>query len=137
MDSNTLIINKDTNYAVKKDVWVQTEVYLYGEVFNAGGKGVSNIHIDTGKSETIKIKTNKDILGNYEENPLYKVLGVKANAMQNISDGSLKDVSFIEFIKYHPKYDEADLNKRISQATPQWAGVTDPDNWVKELRTHG
>lgn len=44
-NSAVLVVDRDTLYERTDDVWVDVELYLYGEVTDAGGKEKANIHV--------------------------------------------------------------------------------------------
>jgi hypothetical protein len=101
-----------------------------------GGKTNPNVHVSVPGLASFIIKTPKDILAEYDHNPLYKPLGVRAAGRQNLATGEIDSSSlkFVEFIEYAPDYDESYLNSLIGKAKSSWADVGNADEWLRELR---
>ena len=136
MKGSVLVINPNTAYYIPQEVWVDTEVYLYGVLVDAGGKSASNIHLTTDNGKNYTISTTREQLQNEERNMLYKYFGVRAKGKQKIDTGEIKDDSLelIELLAYKPLYNEDYLDSLIKKATPKWNGVTDADQWVRNIR---
>jgi len=137
-ESDVLLLNVDrsTKYYRLTHEWVQTELYFYGTLTNAGGKNKPNIHIDTTDLGTIIVKTDKSYLAEQNDNLLYKNIGVRALGLQRLDTGEIDKNSFelIELIDYQPKYDATYLNVLINKAAISWKNVTDTDLWINNLR---
>jgi len=75
-------------------------------------------------------------LAKYEDNILYKTLGIRATGKQHSETGEIDTgtLKFIELVDYQPKYDEAYLNTLIEKASQSWAKIIDKDKWLKEIR---
>lgn len=129
------IISSETSWQRSQVLWVDAEVFLYGELTNAGGKSRYNIHLDTHEYGLVTIQTEKDFLKDIQENLLYRPFGVRAKAKQNIQSGEFdfRSLKLIELIDTTKKYDSDYLNELIKKATPNWEGI-DPDEWVNKLR---
>jgi len=134
-DDVILNINPQTNYQRTANLWVDSELYFYGILTNAGGKNKANIHLDTKEVGTIIIETDREFLKNEEENLLYKEFGVRVLGKQNIETGEIDNsfLKLVELIDYHPKYDEAYLNDLIAKASPKFKDI-DADIWLQEMR---
>ncbi len=134
--TNHVVIDPTTDYAMPQEQWVEAEFYFYGDVTNMGGKQQPNIHVSAPGLGVHIIRTPKEVLVAYENNPLYKPLGVRATGRQNLATGELDSHSlkFKEFVEYSPDYDEKYLNSLIEKAGETWADVKDPDEWIRELR---
>jgi len=132
--SNILKISPQTNYKRTQNIWVDAELYYYGQIINAGGKINSNIHLVTDFG-TFTIDTPKDFLEQFDKNLLYKSYGVRVLGKQNIETGEVdkSTLKFSELIDYNPNYDEVYIKKLIKQATPNWTGI-DADSWLSEIR---
>lgn len=135
-NSNEVKINKDTKFKRTEAIWAEAEFYLYGKVTNAGGKDKANIHIYTEDFGTVRIQTPIKFLEEYEENFLYKTLGIRAIGKQHsetgeIDTGSLK---FIELVFYQPKYDENYLKNLRDKAKKSWLKNLNKDKWLTEIR---
>lgn len=127
-------ISPETNLHRTENLWVDAEVYYYGMLTDAGGKGKSNIHLDT-KDGLIKIDVDKEYLANYQGNPLYRRFGVIAIAKQNIMTGAIDNSSLKlkDLIEFEPKFDLEYLKEKIAASTPVWSGV-DVDEYLREIR---
>lgn len=134
--SAELIINKDTKLIRGEAIWVNAEYYLYGTIVDAGGKNKANIHLDTKEFGTLTIATDKRLLSEYHDNPLYKTCGIRATGLQNIETGEIdrNSLKLIEIIDYNPVYDEEYMQDLIKKATRSWAHIDDPDEWLQNIR---
>lgn len=135
-NTSKLLITPLTHYQHSKNEWVDAEFYFYGEVIDMGGKTKANIHINSPGFGIVTIDTPKDIIENYEVNPLYKPLGIKTIGKQNLLTGEVDKTTlkFLDFIEYVPKFDENYLQKLIKKASKTWSDVKDPDLWLQEIR---
>lgn len=134
-DPVPFIISPETTWKRTEETWVETEIYMYGEITNAGGKSRSNIHIDTKEYGVLTIAADKTTLKKIEENMLYREYGVRVKAKQNLQSGELdtKSLRLIELIDIQKKYDEEYLDSLIERASPRWKD-TDVDDWLGQLR---
>ena len=134
-ESEKLLINPSTHYIRSTNLLVDTEMYFYGSITDAGGKKNPNIHLETKDFGMIVIDTPKNFLENKEDNLLYKNFGIRAIGKMNVNTGEIDKHSFkfIELIDYESGYDESYLSKLILKAKNNWLGV-DPDKWLQELR---
>lgn len=135
-EDNTAIVRIDptTDFRRNHPIWVDTQVYLYGEIIDAGGKDNPHIHLNTDKG-VITLHTSKAFLQQFDKNLLYKKFGVRVAARQDAVSGETdySSAQVLEIIEYEPKYDEKYLNNLIEQATPHWDGVN-VDTWLREVR---
>jgi len=133
---NFIQIDTETHFLTTTPSWVESELYFYGEIMDAGGKNKVNIHLFAPGLGTFIINTPKEILGNYQSNLLYKLLGVRAVVRQNIVTGEIdaQSLQFKEFIDYSPVYNEGYLNGLIQRAKKHWEDVPDADAWIHEIR---
>lgn len=134
--SNTVQIDRLTSFYRKESIWADAEFYFYGKITNAGGKDKANIHIVTDELGTLRVQTPISFLAEYEENILYKNLGIRATGRQHSETGEIdaSTLKFIEFVDYQPKYDEDYLNNLIEKASSAWSKIGDKDAWLKEVR---
>jgi len=130
-----LSITPKTHFFRTKNTWVDTELYFYGILKDAGGKSKANIHIDTEDYGYLAIETEQDFLMEQEENLLYKKYGIRATGKQDLDTGEIdtKSLKLIELINYNPKYDSDYLSSLIIKAKKSWKGV-DTDEWLSNLR---
>lgn len=137
-NSNEVNLDKTTNFKQTEAIWADAEFYFYGKITNAGGKDKANIHILTDELKTIRIQTPISFLEEYENNILYKILGIRATGKQHSETGEIdtSTLKFIELVNYTPKYDEAYLQGLREKAKKSWSGV-DSDEWLNEVRGYG
>jgi len=134
--SSKLSIDPSTHYTLPADDWVTSEFYFYGDVMNMGGKSNPNVHVNVAGIGLVRIQTPREVLAEYDHNPLYKPLGVRAHGRQNLVTGEIDtgSLKFVEFIDYAPEYNESYLNNLILKASESWSDVNDVDEWLRELR---
>ncbi|MEM6738208.1 MAG: hypothetical protein AAF620_19280 [Bacteroidota bacterium] len=134
--SNELEITRKTRFTRTQNIWVDAEFYFYGILTNAGGKNKANIHIDTEDLGSLTIQTDRQFLGEKEENLLYKDFGVRAIGKQNIQTFEIdrSNLKLIELIDYSPKYDQDYLSTLIKKGTSNWSDVKDADDWLNSIR---
>lgn len=130
-----LEINPRTNFLIAKDYFVETELYVYGELTDAGGKTKPNLHLDTVEYGALTIQVSKDVLKELDGNPLYRNFGARIKTKQHMSTGEIdkSSIVFLELIEYNSNLDEDYLNSCIDRATPHWQDF-DSDKWLDEMR---
>lgn len=135
-ETHTLRIDTHTDFKRSEAIWAEAEFYFYGRVTNAGGKDKANIHLYTDEYGTLRINTPIPFLESYENNMLYKSLGVRALGKQHTDTGEIDTSSlmFLELVDYNPKYDEDYLNSLIEKASNEWLSIEDKDAWLREIR---
>jgi hypothetical protein len=135
-NSNQIKLDRNTSYFRKESIWADAEFYFYGKVNDAGGKDKANIHLYTEDLGTIRIQTPITFLEQYEDNILYKNLGIRAIGKQHIETGQIdtSTLKFVDIVAYQPKYDEDYLNDLINKATENWSGISDKNAWLNEIR---
>lgn len=135
-NTNEVKIDRTTKFKRTEAIWADAEFYFYGKVTNAGGKDKANIHIYTDDLGTVRIQTPISFLEEYENNLLYKTLGIRASGKQHSETGEIdtSTLKFIELVDYYPKYDEDYLKKLRDKAKKNWLGDIDADLWLKNLR---
>lgn len=135
-NSNKIFVDKNTEFTRTEEVWVNAEFYFYGYVVDAGGKTSPNIHLDTKEYGVLKIEVDRNLLKDYESNPLYKRYGVRANGKQNLVSGEMdkSSLKLLEIIDYNPSYREDYIKSLINKARKSWEGVGDADEWLSQLR---
>lgn len=127
-------ISSSTNYTVRKDVWVNTELYVYGKIFDLGGKSKPNVHIELDNGKTIKIGTDTSMLIGDNTNRLYRKQLVRIKAAQNIITRELRNEQLISFEYYNPVFDQEGFDKIAKKAKVAWKSITTPTEWVDSLR---
>ena len=139
INSENLFINKETKFIRSEELWAEAEFYFYGTIVDIGGKGKANVHLDTKEFGSLKIDASKEMLSEYENNPLYKPYGLRAIGKQNVKTGELDKSSLhlLEIIDYNPSYQEDYIKNLITKAKKSWEGVTDADEWLNNIRGYG
>jgi len=130
-NSYSLKINKETNYTISEQ-WIKTDMYLHGEITNAGGKKTANIHIDTDDNRTIIAELSKDKLKS--KNFLYNSYRVLIECEQNLTTQTIRNAKVIMLEPYKQEKDiEKYLNKKIKIAKKNWQDVNATE-WLKSVR---
>ncbi len=135
-NTNEVNIDRTTKFRRTEAIWAEAEFYFYGKVTNAGGKDKANIHIHTEELGLVRIKTPIRFLEEYEDNLLYKTLGIRVVGKQHTETGAIDTATleFIALVDYQPKYDEVYLKSLRDKAKKSWLGEINADNWLTEIR---
>lgn len=135
-DQPILEISPKTFYKKSDTYFVDTEMYLYGEITYAGGKMKSTIHLDTDEYGTLTVQTPKEVIQKLEDNPIYKECGLRISAKQNIATGEFdrSSLKFIEMIEYNNNFDRNYLDECINKAKDSWKDVNNTDEWIRNMR---
>lgn len=135
-NSNEVKIDRTTNFKREESVWAEAEFYFYGKITNAGGKEKANIHIYTEDLGTIRVHTPISFLEKYEDNLLYKTLGIRVTGKQNSETGEIDTTSlnFVELVDFDSVYNENYLKKLREKAKNSWLGKIDADEWLTQIR---
>ncbi len=135
-NSNEVKLDRTTKFKRTETIWAEAEFYFYGKVTNAGGKDKANIHIFTEDLGTVRVQTPISFLEQYEDNLLYKTLGIRAVGKQHTETGEIDTTTlkFVQLIDYQPKYDEDYLNSLIEKASNSWSKIPDKNAWLEEIR---
>jgi hypothetical protein len=128
-----LTIKQDTKFIAPQTDWVNTTLYLYGEIFEEGGLSSSNLHILTNRYGKLTVDATKEQLTS-GTNKLYNFYGLWVRGKQNVASGLLKDLSLIDFLVHQQDYDELALNKLIEKATVSWGKINNKDNWLSDVK---
>lgn len=135
-NTNEVKVDRTTKYIRTEAIWVDAEFYFYGKITNAGGKDKANIHILTSEFGTIRVQTPISFLEEYDENLLYKTIGIRAVGKQHSATGEIDTTTlkFVELVDYHPKYDDVYLKSLREKAKKSWLDKIDPEIWLRDLR---
>ena len=135
-NTSSLEISRTTQYYRSENIWLDSDLYLYGKIVNMGGKTNPNIHLSTDDYGLVTIQTSEDILANQKDNLLYKYVGIHVQAKQNIKSGQLEksEVKLLAFVNYEQSYDDDYLSSLINKASKSWKDVPDTDKWLAETR---
>jgi len=129
---NVLKIDDSTNFYNSVPLFIETEFYLYGEVYEEGGI-TPNLHIITSDYGKLTVSATKEQLLEGERR-LYKFQGIKATGKKNVAENKLVELKLIGFIDYNPIFNREELNRMIKKATPNLSKIENVDNWIEELR---
>lgn len=132
-DKSLVNINKDSQFIAPQSDWVNTNLYLYGKIYEEGGLNKVNLHILTDRYGKLPVKASEEQLTS-GDNKLFKVYGLWVKGKQNISNGSLKDLELIDFLSYQPVYEDLALQKAIKKSSANWQNIKDKDLWLSEVR---
>ena len=133
---STLVISDSTNFEMITPVFYISEFYLYGEIYQEGGK-TPNVHISTKKYGNLTISATKEQIVNGEKKT-YKAYGVKVRGKKSFEDeNKLTELELIEFIKYKPVFNRSLLNKVIEKASVNLSKISNVDTWIDDLKAEG
>ena len=132
-DTSLITINQESQFISPQSDWVDTSLYLYGEIYEEGGLSNINLHILTDRYGKLFVKASKEQL-TAGDNKLFKVYGLWVKGKQNIGSGQLKDLELIDYLKYQPEYEELALQKLIKKASASWKSVKNKDEWLADVR---
>jgi hypothetical protein len=133
--TSELQIDRNTHYLRTEATSVETEVYLYGRVVDAGGKEKPNIHLQVNGQGTHLIAATEEQLTGRKENYLYKTMGVRAMGRQDLQTGEIEKgtLKLIELIDFEERYEENYL-KRLQTKAYTWLKDIDPDQYLNDVR---
>lgn len=131
----TLVIDESTNYEMIAPKYFESEFYLYGEIYQEGGKN-PNLHISTNNYGNITVSATKEQIMNGEKKT-YKPYGIKVRGKKNLEDESLSDLVLLEFIQYKPVFNKSLLDKVIDKASENLSKITNVDTWLNDIKAEG
>lgn len=134
-DRPTLKIDNLSDYKLITPKFYESEFYLYGEIYQEGGKK-PNIHLTTTEYGNLTISATKQQIIDGEKKA-YKPYGVKVSGKKNLADGKIYDLKLKEFIAYKPKFDQSLLEHSIKKAAENLSKIKDVDLWIEELKAEG
>lgn len=132
-DKSLITINNTSQFIAAQSDWVNTNLYLYGKIYEEGGLSKINLHILTDRFGKLTVDATEEQLTQGDQK-LFKVYGLWVKGKQNITTGQLKDLELIDYLKYQPEYEEIVLQKLIQKATSNWNAIKDKDEWLSEIR---
>ncbi|WP_099368057.1 hypothetical protein [Sphingobacterium sp. 1.A.4] len=131
----TLIIDNKTDFQLFIPKFFESEFYLYGEIYQEGGKK-PNIHITTSEYGNLAISATKQQIVDGEKKA-YKPYGVKVRGKKSLEDGKIYDLNLIEFVAYQPVFDQTLLERAIKNASKNLQKIKNLDKWIENLKTDG
>lgn len=121
--------------------FVETELYFYGQIVDAGGKSRPNLHLLTAEYGLLTLAIPRELLAGYHGNPLYRTHAVRAIGKQDSMTGEINfDSVRVQSIELHEytHYDEEYISLLREKAARNWLGeLPDPDGWLSNLRGNG
>lgn len=127
-------ISSKTNYTSRKEIWVNVDLYLYGRVYDIGGKNKPNVHIELENGKSIKIDARASFLAGDKENRIYKDQLVRIKAKRNILTHELRDEQLVSFEYYNPEFNEEEFDRISRKAKVAWKSIKSASDWVENLR---
>ena len=135
IDLQSIVISNESDYRTTiEDQWVKTETYVYGRIYDIGGKIKPNVHITLENGDTVRLDADAEFLAGDSENRLYKYQLVRIKAEQNLRTKKLRNEKVVSFDKYAPRFDESEFQALSAKVKSSWAGVPDIVAWVEEAR---
>ena len=132
---SSLVIDYNTNFEMIAPTYYESEFYLYGEIYQEGGKN-PNLHISTKKFGNLTISAIKKQIMDGEKKT-YKPYGIKVRGKKSFEDESLTDLVLIEFIQYKPVFNKSLLNKVIEKASVNLSKINNVDAWIDDIKAEG
>nr|WP_245243719.1 hypothetical protein [Mariniflexile gromovii] len=132
---SSLIIDYTTNFEMIAPTFYESEFYLYGEIYQEGGKS-PNLHISTKKYGNLTISATKEQIMDGEKKT-YKPYGIKVRGKKSFEDDYLTDLELVEFIQYKPVFNKSLLEKVIEKASANLSKITNVDAWLDDIKAEG
>ncbi len=129
---STLVIDYSTNYEMIAPRFYESEFYLYGEIYQEGGKS-PNLHISTKKYGNLTVSATKEQIMDGEKRT-YKPYGIKVRGKKSFENDNLSDLILIEFIQYRPVFNKSLLDKVIEKASINLSKISNVDEWLDDLK---
>ena len=130
-----LAIDSSTSFEMKSPEYVESEFYIYGEIYQEGGK-TPNLHITSKKYGNLTIAATKEQIMEGEKRT-YKLYGVKVRGKKSYEDDQVFDLQLIEFLHHDPVFNKSLLDKVIGKASKNLSKITNVDSWIENLRAEG
>jgi hypothetical protein len=116
---------------------LRTQIDLYGEVFQMGGKTKPNIHLDAdGYSSPIIIKVAEEFFINEDNKSLLKTrCHVLIDAYEDVHSGEIDKNRPINLIRIRKHSGQIILSDDVlRQGTERLADIKDAEQYIKEFR---
>lgn len=131
----SLIIDYTTHFEMIAPTFYESEFYLYGEIYQEGGKK-PNLYISTKKYGNLTITATKEQIMEGEKKT-YKPYGIKVRGKKSLKDSTLTDLELVEFIQYKPVFNKSLLEKVIEKASVNWNKISNIDAWLDDIKAEG
>ena len=132
--TNKITINEDTDFKRPKDVWLPVEKYVYGRVYDLGGKTKANIHMEVIGHGAVTISAEAKKLIEDKTNRLYQQQLIRIRAEENMKTHELRNEVLVSFEKYDPKFVEDEFDEFVEKGTRAWGSLANANMWLEELR---
>ena len=132
---SSLIINKNSDFQMTALDYIESEFYLYGEIYQEGGRN-PNLHVNTEKFGNLTISATKEQLLQGEKK-IYKFYGLKVSGKKSIEEGNVFDLKLIDYIEYEPIFNKNLLNDIIKKAAENLKKIKNVDDWIFNLKAEG
>ncbi len=127
-------ISAETNFHKQKSLIVEVEEYVYGQIFDMGGKSKPNVHIELDNGKTLTVGSETSQLTEDRTNRLYSKQLIRITAKKNLKTNELQDEKLIAFENYSPHFDEDEFQAIVRKGRIAWRSISDPNAWLEELR---
>lgn len=134
-NESSLVIDFHSNFEMIVPTFYESEFYLYGEIYQEGGKN-PNLHISTKNFGNLTISATKEQIMDGEKKT-YKIYGIKVRGKKSFEENTLSDLVLIDFIQYKPVFNKKLLDKVIEKASINLSKITNVDAWIDDLKTDG
>lgn len=133
--ADKLVVDRSTNLIRSEAAVVETELYLYGKVTDAGGKENPNIHLQVEGQGMYTVQAKESFLADLENNILYHTVGIRAIGRQNVQTGEIErgSLQLIELIDYDLRFEDSYLAK-LQDKAKSWLKDIDPDQYLNDVR---
>lgn len=135
ISKNSLIIDYTTSFIMIAPRFYESEFYLYGEIYQEGGKN-PNLHISTKKYGNLTIAATKEQIMDGDKKT-YKPYGIKVRGKKDFENKRLSDLELVEFIPHKPVFSKTLLDKVIEKAATNLDKITDVDVWLNDIKAEG
>lgn len=132
---SSLVIDESTNFEMIAPTYYESEFYLYGEIYQEGGKN-PNLHISTKKYGNLTVSATKEQIMDGEKKT-YKPYGIKVRGKKSLEDNKPIDLELVEFIQYQPVFNQSLLEKVIEKASVNLNKISNVDAWIDDLKAEG
>ncbi len=134
-NTTELRIEVRTHFFRTEATSVESEVYLYGKVVEAGSRGKPSVHLNGDGQGVYIIDASEQVLADLKDNILYHTMGVRAIGCQNLQTGEIEKgaLKLIELIDLDEKF-EATYLRRLQARASSWIKDIDPDQYLNEVR---
>ena len=134
-NESTLVIDESTNFEMIAPTFIESEFYIYGEIYQEGGK-TPNLHISSKKYGNLTVSATKEQIISGEKKT-YKPYGIKVRGKKDFKEDALSDLTLLEFIQYKPIFNKSLLNKVIDRASENWSKISNVDSWLNDIKAEG